>query len=94
MFLFHYNSNNCENTPSSKGIYQLDIYIHATLVLNKCHKFNHPVKKAWLHNTIKLPPISRLKLVAATTAAGLMATICGVIKGTTPRLLFVSSDKR
>ena len=44
---------------------------------------------------MKLPvAASRLKLEAATTAVGLTATKCRVIKGATPRLSLVSSVKR
>ena len=44
---------------------------------------------------MKLPiAASRLKLVAATTVVGLMATKRTVIEGSTPMLLLVSSVKR
>ena len=67
----------------------MNVLLLYTLVLNKCHDVNHIVKREWLCNTMKLA-IDYI-LVVATIAAGLIATICGAIEDTTPRLPFVSS---
>ena len=52
----------------------IGIYVSATLL--KDHRIvNRPMKKVWLCHAMKLPTCIQIKLVAATTAAGLMATM-------------------